>query len=53
MFAGNFMYSTGPNHVAGRETRGHIDIPMRNCTVSLDNQVVVDSGKLVGDLAHG
>ncbi len=27
---------------AGRETHGHYDIPLRGCTVTLDNTVVVD-----------
>ena len=46
-FAGNFLYSTGANEVAGRFTRGHFDLPLRNCTVALDGQVVVDTGKVV------
>src|SRR5262249_58254945 len=35
-FAGNFLYSTGANEVAGRHTLGHFDLPMRHCTVALD-----------------
>jgi 2,5-dihydroxypyridine 5,6-dioxygenase len=46
-FAGNFLYSTGANEVAGRHTQGHFDLPMRGCTVSLDGDVVVRSGVLV------
>jgi 2,5-dihydroxypyridine 5,6-dioxygenase len=46
-FAGNFLYSTGANEVAGRHTLGHFDLPMRGCTVSLDGEVVVDNGSLV------
>ncbi|MBB2170382.1 2,5-dihydroxypyridine 5,6-dioxygenase [Gluconacetobacter aggeris] len=47
--AGNFLWSTGPNNEAGgtRDTACHIDIPMRNCTVSLDGRAVVRDGKLV------
>lgn len=45
-FAGNFLYSTGANEVAGRHTLGHFDLPLRNCTVLLDGQVVVDKGVL-------
>jgi hypothetical protein len=26
-FAGNFLYSTGANEVAGRHTAGHFDLP--------------------------
>ncbi len=50
-FAGNFLYSTGANETAGRHTLGHFDLPMRNCTVSLDNRVIVDKGVLQGELA--
>ena len=50
-FAGNFLYSTGANEVAGRHTLGHFDLPMRHCTVSLDGRVVVDQGRLVEGLA--
>ncbi len=46
-FAGNFLYSTGANEVAGRFTRGHFDLPMRNCTVQLDDVTVVDAGRVV------
>ena len=28
-FAGNFLYSTGANEVAGRHTLGHFDLPLR------------------------
>ena len=45
-FAGNFLYSTGANEVAGRFTQGHFDLPMRGCTVSLDGQVVVSGGRV-------
>jgi 2,5-dihydroxypyridine 5,6-dioxygenase len=50
-FAGNFLYSTGANEVAGRHTLGHFDLPLRNCTVALDDRVVVREGKLQGELA--
>jgi 2,5-dihydroxypyridine 5,6-dioxygenase len=46
-FAGNFLYSTGANEVAGRHTRGHFDWPMRGCTVQLDGHTVVDQGAVV------
>ncbi|HSI54286.1 MAG TPA: peptidase M29 [Ramlibacter sp.] len=46
-FAGNFLYSTGANEVAGRFTRGHFDLPLRNCTVELDGTVVVNAGQVV------
>jgi 2,5-dihydroxypyridine 5,6-dioxygenase len=46
-FAGNFLYSTGANEVAGRHTLGHFDLPFRHCTVELDGKPVVEDGKLV------
>ena len=48
-FPGNFLFSTGPNSQGGgkRTTRGHYDVPMRNCTIELDGKVVVDDGRLV------
>jgi 2,5-dihydroxypyridine 5,6-dioxygenase len=46
-FAGNFLYSTGANEVAGRHTAGHFDLPLRGCTVELDGQAVVKEGQLV------
>ena len=49
-FAGNFLYSTGANEVAGRHTLGHFDLPLKGCTVMLDGEAVVDAGQLCGDL---
>ncbi|MEJ8572565.1 peptidase M29 [Microbaculum marinum] len=46
-FAGNFLFSTGANEFAGRYTKGHFDLPTRNCTIALDGVPVVDAGKLV------
>ena len=45
-FAGNFLYSTGANETAGRHTLGHFDLPMRNCTVTLDGRTVVSAGRV-------
>jgi 2,5-dihydroxypyridine 5,6-dioxygenase len=45
-FAGNFLYSTGANEVAGRHTLGHFDLPLRGCTIALDGDVVVRDGIL-------
>jgi 2,5-dihydroxypyridine 5,6-dioxygenase len=44
---GSFLFSTGANDFADRYTACHFDYPMRNCTVSLDGQTVVEKGKLV------
>lgn len=48
-FEGNFLFSLGPNTEAGgtRNTACHIDIPMRNCTVLLDNKPVVAHGRVL------
>jgi 2,5-dihydroxypyridine 5,6-dioxygenase len=49
VFPGNFLFSTGPNTQGGgkRNTRGHYDVPMRDCTLELDGNVVIDQGRLV------
>lgn len=44
---GNFMWSTGPNRRAGRLTLAHLDIPMRSCSVYLDDERIVDAGHVV------
>lgn len=49
-WAGNFLWSTGANQYANRFTEGHFDLPMRNCTITLDNKIVVKEGVLQGDL---
>jgi 2,5-dihydroxypyridine 5,6-dioxygenase len=50
-FAGNFLFSTGANEAANRFTDGHFDLPMRNCTVQLDEEEpVVRAGVLRSDL---
>ncbi|MGD9944180.1 MAG: peptidase M29 [Burkholderiaceae bacterium] len=53
VFAGNFLFSTGANEHAGRFTKGHFDLPMRNCTIALDGDVIIDRGVLQGELAPG
>jgi 2,5-dihydroxypyridine 5,6-dioxygenase len=50
-FAGNFLYSTGANEMVGRYTLGHFDLPMKGCTLHLDGEMIVDAGKLCGELA--
>jgi 2,5-dihydroxypyridine 5,6-dioxygenase len=48
-FAGNFLFSTGPNTEVGgsRKTPCHLDIPLRRCDVMLDNEAVVIDGRVV------
>jgi len=50
-FAGNFLFSTGSNQYANRFTLGHFDLPLRRCTIMLDDTVVVKEGVLQGELA--
>jgi 2,5-dihydroxypyridine 5,6-dioxygenase len=50
-FAGNFLYSTGANETVGRFSACHFDIPMRRCTVALDDTIVVADGVVQGELA--
>ena len=49
-FAGNFLFSTGANDMAGRFTACHFDLPMKGCTVTLDNRAVVERGVLIEEL---
>lgn len=44
---GNFMWSTGSNRFANRDTPAHLDVPMRECTVEIDGRAVVADGTLV------
>jgi len=46
-FAGNFMWSTGPDAGVGRFVRSHYDIPMRNCSIYLDDKLIIDEGKIL------
>jgi 2,5-dihydroxypyridine 5,6-dioxygenase len=49
VFPGNFLFSTGPNSEGGgnRRTRGHYDVPMRDCTVLLDGKTIIEKGRIV------
>jgi 2,5-dihydroxypyridine 5,6-dioxygenase len=53
-YEGNFLFSLGPNNEAGgsRTTACHIDIPLRDCTVSLDGEDVVRIGKVLDGLGR-
>jgi 2,5-dihydroxypyridine 5,6-dioxygenase len=48
-FPGCFLFSTGPNSEGGgtRTTRGHYDVPMRDCSIFLDGEQIIDAGRLV------
>ena len=48
-FYGNFLFSTGPNLSGGGTRRAplHLDIPLRGCSVFLDNQAMVLDGEVM------
>lgn len=48
-FLGNVMFSTGPNNELGglNDTPCHLDIPMRTCSLFLDDEAIVVDGKMV------
>jgi len=48
-FYGNVLFSTGPNQQFGgpNATACHLDIPMRNCSLYLDDRPIVVDGDLV------
>lgn len=50
-FYGNVLFSTGPNTQVGgpNNTHCHLDIPMRGCSLFLDDRPVVVDGDLVVD----
>lgn len=50
-FAGNFLISTGANEFANRHTSCHFDLPMRGCSIRLDDEVIVKDGNLSGPLS--
>ena len=48
-YYGNVLFSTGPNTEFGgdNDTACHLDLPMRNCSLWLDDELIVNSGELV------
>lgn len=48
-FYGNVMFSTGPNNELGgpNDTACHLDIPMRGCSLFLDDAPIVIDGDIV------
>jgi 2,5-dihydroxypyridine 5,6-dioxygenase len=48
-FYGNVMFSTGPNNELGgpNDTACHLDIPMRGCSLFLDDEPIVVDGDIV------
>lgn len=50
-FHGNVLFSLGPNSEVGgtNDTACHIDLPLRNCSLFLDDRLIVDRGAIVDD----
>jgi 2,5-dihydroxypyridine 5,6-dioxygenase len=50
-FYGNVLFSTGPNGELGgtNDTACHVDVPMRNCSLFLDDEPIVLNGDVVVD----
>lgn len=48
-FYGNVLFSTGPNTELGgtNNTACHMDLPMRDCTLYLDDELIVKEGDIV------
>ncbi|MHA6729701.1 leucyl aminopeptidase [Devosia sp. A369] len=48
-YYGNVLFSLGPNTELGgtNDTACHLDIPLRNASLSLDGRVIVENGKIV------
>lgn len=48
-YEGNVLFSTGPNLEIGgsNDTKAHLDIPMRNCSLWLDDRQIIDAGRIV------
>ena len=40
-----------PNNQGGgkRTTRGHYDVPMRDCTLELDGELIIENGRIIDD----
>lgn len=48
-FYGNVLFSTGPNTELGgtNDTRCHLDLPMKGCTLELDDELILKDGEVV------
>lgn len=46
---GNVLFSLGPDTEFGgsNDTPCHLDLPMKNCTLTLDDELIVDEGRVV------
>jgi 2,5-dihydroxypyridine 5,6-dioxygenase len=50
-FYGNVLFSTGPNQEFGgtNDTQCHVDVPMRGCSLFLDDEPIVIDGDIIVD----
>ena len=50
-YFGGILFSTGPNTELGgtNNTACHLDLPMRNCTLYLDDEMIIDRGVVLPD----
>lgn len=48
-YYGNVLFSTGPNNELGgdNDTHCHLDIPMKDCTLYLDDEIIVNKGEVL------
>ena len=48
-FYGNVLFSTGPNNELGgtNNTPCHLDLPMKGCTLYLDDELIVKDGDII------
>lgn len=48
---GVFLFSTGPDDQGGGEnnTPAHLDLPMFDCSVTMDGETVIDNGEIVDE----
>ena len=48
-YYGNVLFSTGPNTEFGgdNDTACHLDLPMKNCSLWLDNDIIVRDGEVI------
>ena len=48
-FHGNVLFSLGPDTEFGgkNDTQCHLDLPMQNCSLSLDGELIIDAGEII------
>lgn len=48
-YCGNVLFSTGPNIEFGgdNDTACHLDLPMKNCSLWLDDELIVNRGEVI------